>query len=59
VDALAVARAVGAGDLAEELGAEAVTEGHVLEASQGGEAEGYVTQAAFDFEYSKFLPSMT
>ena len=34
------------------LRAEAVTEGHAVEASQGPEA-------VFDFEYSKFLPSMT
>jgi hypothetical protein len=52
VDALPVAGAVGAGHLAEQLGAEAVTEGHAFEASQGREV-------VFDFEYSKFLPSMT
>jgi hypothetical protein len=59
VDALPVAGAVGAGHLAEQLGAEAVTEGHVVEASQGPEALRDVTQPTFDFEYSKFLASMT
>ena len=59
--------AVGTGDLAEQLGAEALAEGHAIESSQGSttvrllpaapDAAGGVTGATFDFEYSKFLPS--
>jgi hypothetical protein len=51
-----LARALGLGTrhLAEQLGAEAVAEGHAFERSGGR-----VTQPTFDFEYSKFLPSMT
>jgi hypothetical protein len=56
---LPVARAVGAGDLAEQLGAEAITKGHAVEASQAPEAARWWRPLPFDFEYSKFLPSMT
>ena len=55
VHPLACLVAVGAGHLAEQLGAESVAEVHVAEASQGAQRR----RSGFDFEYSKFLASMT
>jgi hypothetical protein len=52
VHPLALAGAVRSGDLAEQLGADAVSEVHAVEAIG-------MTQTTLVFEYSKFLPSMT